>query len=44
MVVDFYVHTYFSGSYKYEDTQDPICARITTGYLIDFTNVNIPNM
>ena len=38
LVVDCYADTNFAGLWGHEDPQDPICARIRTGFVATFAN------
>ena len=38
MVVGFYADADFAGLWGHEDPQDPICARIITGFMVTFEN------
>ena len=38
LVVDCYADVDFAGLWEHEDTQDPICARSITGFVVTFAN------
>ena len=38
LVVDCYADVDFAGLWGHEDTQDPICARSRTGFVVTFSN------
>ena len=41
LVVDCYADEDFAGLWGHEDPQDPICARIRTGFVVTFANCHI---
>ena len=41
MQMDCYVDADFAGLYRYEDAQDPVCAKSRTGFVITFANCPI---
>ena len=41
LVMDCYADAYFAGLWGHEDPQDPICARIRTGFVVTFSNCHL---
>ena len=40
-MVYFYANAYFGGLCGHENPQDPICARIRTGFVVTFANITL---